>query len=215
MNAPATRSLAGIIIPDAPVIDRAIDYARRACEPYLFNHVMRSWLFAVRLGEIKGATHDGEVLAVGTLLHDITLNENFAGPRRFEVEGADLARAFALELGFDTRRTQLIWDSVALNSTPSIGLFKEAEVMLCTAGICLDVVGLQYELIPAEDTARIVEAFPRLDMKRRMTCCFRHIAETCPETTYDNFARDFGERFVPGYAGPSSVDLVANAPFEE
>jgi hypothetical protein len=46
-----------------------------------------------------------------------------------------------------------------------------------------------------------------------MTRCFCHIAETVPETTYDNFVRDFGERFVPGYRAPSSVDLVMNAPF--
>ena len=36
-----------------------------------------------------------------------------------------------------------------------------------------------------------------------------------PETTYDNFARDFGERFVSGYKASSSVDLVMNAPFSE
>ena len=74
--------------------------------------------------------------------------ERFDGPRRFEVEGADLARVFARQGGVDERRAQLIWDSVALNSTPSIGLYKEAEVALCTAGICLDVVGLQYETCP-------------------------------------------------------------------
>ncbi|WP_323688771.1 MULTISPECIES: hypothetical protein [unclassified Rhizobium] len=48
-----------------------------------------------------------------------------------------------------------------------------------------------------------------------MTACFCTIARTQPETTYDNFVRDFGERLVPGYSGPSSVDLVAAAPFEE
>lgn len=48
-----------------------------------------------------------------------------------------------------------------------------------------------------------------------MTRCFCHIAESRPETTYDNFVRDFGERHVPGYRVPSSVDLVSNAPFEE
>ncbi|TIT60844.1 MAG: hypothetical protein E5W90_33335, partial [Mesorhizobium sp.] len=135
--------------------------------------------------------------------HDLTLNQRFNGPRRFEVEGADLARAFARQAGVDERRAQLIWDSVALNSTPSIGLYKEAEVALCTAGICLDVVGLQYEIIPAMEIARIVTEFPRLDMKRRMTQCFCHIAETRPETTYDNFIRDFGERYVPGYRASS------------
>jgi hypothetical protein len=172
-------------------------------------------LFAARLGQLRNIDHDAEVVAVGTLLHDITLNERFDGPRRFEVEGADLARIFSRQGGVDERRAQLIWDSVALNSTPSIGLYKEAEVALCTAGICLDVVGLKYEAIPTAEIAMIVGEFPRLEMKRRMTRCFCHIAQTHPETTYDNFARDFGERFVPGYRAPSSVDFVSNAPFEE
>jgi hypothetical protein len=177
---------------------------------------MRSWLFATRLGQLQKIEHDPEVVAVGTLLHDITLNERFAGPRRFEVEGANLARTFAEEIGFDRRRAQLVWDSVALNSTPSIGLYKEAEVALCTAGVCLDVVGLQYTLIPESERAAIVREFPRLGMKQRMTRCFCHIAKAKPETTYDNFIRDFGERFVTGYKPtPSAADLVANAPFDE
>jgi len=105
---------------------------------------------------LTGRVTRPDLLLLGTLLHDITLNERFDGPRRFEVEGADLARSFAEKGGVDGRRAQLIWDSVALNSTASIGLYKEAEVALCTAGICLDVVGLQYELVPAGDIAAIV-----------------------------------------------------------
>ncbi|MCA0008454.1 MULTISPECIES: hypothetical protein [Mesorhizobium] len=215
MDAIARRTLAGVSVPDTPLVGRAIEHARQLCEPYLFNHVVRSWLFAVRIAQVQNIEHDGEVVAVGTLLHDVTLNETFAGPRRFEVEGADLARAFVRQGGFDERRAQLIWDSVALNSTPSIGLYKEAEVALCTAGICLDVVGLQYSFISSAEIARIVGEFPRLQMKRRMTRCFCHIAKVNPETTYDNFARDFGERFVAGYKAPSSVDFVMNTPFEE
>lgn len=210
-----TRMLAGIEVPATAVIDRAMEYARQTCEPYLFNHVVRSWLFAARLGQLQSIEHDAEVVAVGALLHDVTLNERFAGPRRFEVEGADLARTFASDLGFDKRRAQLIWDSVALNSTPSISLYKEAEVALCTSGIALDVIGLQYELIPADEMKAILREFPRLGMKMRMTRRFCSIARSHPQTTYDNFIRDFGERFVPGYAAPSVADVVANAPFDE
>jgi HD domain len=215
MNAINTRLLAETPIPATQIVERAIDFANQKCEPYLFNHVMRSWLFAVRIGEIKRIEHDAEVVALATLLHDVTLNESFAGPRRFEVEGADLARDFAREIGFDERRAQLIWDSVALNSTPSIGLYKEPEVALCTAGICLDVVGLQYSVISTDSIMKIVDEFPRLGMKRRMTQCFCHIAKVKPETTYDNFVRDFGERFITGYRTPSVVDLVMNTPFKE
>ncbi|WP_411907036.1 hypothetical protein [Rhizobium mayense] len=215
MTESASRMLAGVSVPDTPLVNKAIDYARKNCEPYLFNHVVRSWLFAVRLGQIDSIEHDAEVVAVGTLLHDITLNERFAGPRRFEVEGADLARTFAAQSGVDGRRAQLIWDSVALNSTPSIGLYKEPEVALCTAGIGLDVIGWRYRALSSADMARIASEFPRLEMKQKMTKCFCCIAGKNPETTYDNFARDFGERFVQGYKAPSVVDLVLNAPFGE
>src|SRR5215813_12264390 len=104
MDARPVQKLAGVVIPDTPQVGQALQYARETCEPYLFNHVVRSWLFAARLGELQRVAHDAEVVAVGTLLHDITLNEHFAGPRRFEVEAADLARRFATDIGLDKRR---------------------------------------------------------------------------------------------------------------
>src|SRR5882672_8716348 len=143
-----TRVLGGITVIDTPLIARALDYARIHSEPFLFNHAVRSWLFAVRLGQLQGVPYDAEVVAVGTLLHDLGLTNSFTGPKRFEIEGADAARAFAREQGLDDPRVQLIWDSVALNSTPSIALHKEVEVALCTAGIGLDYGGPQYDRIP-------------------------------------------------------------------
>jgi hypothetical protein len=118
----AMRPLAGVSVPDTPLVTRAIEYAREHSEPYLFNHVMRSWLFAVTLAQRNQTAHDEEVLAVATILHDLGLAAAFNGPLRFEVEGANAARAFARNLGVDDRRAQLIWDGVALNSTPSRAL---------------------------------------------------------------------------------------------
>jgi hypothetical protein len=210
-----SRVLGGITVPDTPLINRAMDYARIHSEPFLFNHAVRSWLFAVRLGQLQGIRHDTEVVAVGSLLHDLGLTGSFTGPKRFEIEGADAARAFAREEGLDDRRMQLIWDTVALNSTPSIALYKEAEVALCTAGIVLDFGGPQYDRIPPGEMSDILAAFPRLDMKQCFTDSVCRIVRTKPETTYDNFARDFGSRFVEGYKAPSTVDFLMNGPFEE
>jgi hypothetical protein len=199
---------------DTPLITQALNFARLHSEPYLFNHAVRSWLFAVRLAQLQGVRHDAEVVAVATLLHDLGLTNSFTGPKRFEIEGADAAQAFAREHGVDDRRVQLIWDGVALNSTPSIGLYKEAEVVLCTAGIGVEF-GFQYDRIPPNEMTSILTAFPRLEMKRRFADSVCRIVKNKPETTYDNFAADFGERFVPGYQRPSTVDFLMNAPFEE
>jgi len=210
----ATRIVAGVSVPDTPLISRAIDFAREETEPYLFNHVMRSWLFAAILAQRKQTAHDSEVLAVTTILHDIGLAESFDGPLRFEVEGANAARDFARKEGMDDRRTQLIWDGVALNSTPSIALYKEPEIALATMGIGLDWGGFGYEALTHAELAEIIEAFPRLGMKEQFTHAVCRIVETRPTTTYDNFARDFGERFVPGYKPVSTVDFLMNAPFQ-
>jgi pimeloyl-ACP methyl ester carboxylesterase len=45
-----SRVLGGITVSDTPLITRALEYVRAHSEPYLFNHAVRSWLFAVRLG---------------------------------------------------------------------------------------------------------------------------------------------------------------------
>jgi HD domain len=212
----ATQIIAGVRLPHSPLISRAMEYARRHSEPYLFNHVMRSWLFGVLIAEQTKVAHDSEVLAVATLLHDVGLAKEFScGPLRFEVESANAARKFAQEEGVGERRAQLIWDGVALNSTPSIALHKETEVSLCTAGIGVDWGGFGYESLSASQISEVVDAFPRLDMKQRFAQAVCRVVKTRPTTTYDNFAADFGERFVAGYKRPSTVDFLMNAPFQE
>ena len=211
----ATRLLAGVSVPDTSLITRAIEFACEKSEPYLFNHVMRSWLFAAIIAQRKQLAHDGEVLAVTTILHDLGLAEAFDGPLRFEVEGANAARTFVRNEGMDDRRAQLVWDGVALNSTVSIALYKEPEIALATMGIGLDWGGFGYESLTETEVAQVVEAFPRLGMKERFTHAVCRIVETRPATTFDNFARDFGERFVPGYKPASTVDYLLNSRFKE
>lgn len=217
MNRPGirTRSLAGITVPDTPIVEQCISYARVHAEPFLFNHVMRSWLFAAALAEVDETPHDAEVLAVATVLHDLGLAKAFQGPLRFEVEGANAARKFALESGLDDERAQLVWDGVALNSTPSLALHKESEVALCTAGTVIDWAGQGADKLTKDQIGAILDAFPRLQMKQRFTSAVCGLVQTRPETTYDNFARDFGERYVPGYKAPSTVDYLLNAPFSD
>jgi hypothetical protein len=209
------RQMAGVSVPESPLITEALEYAQKLCEPYLFNHVVRSWLFAAKIGQSKGIDCDLEVVAVGTILHDIGLSAAVSGSNRFEVNGAAAARSFVNERGISNRRAQLIWDLVALNSTPSIALHKEPEVALGTMGIALDYGGFFFDVITSADMTEILRAFPRLKMKTEFaeTCC--RLVTAKPETSSDNFLRDFGERFVPGYKPVSTVDLLMNAPFEE
>src|SRR5258705_10074824 len=168
-DAPRTRLIAGISVTVNPLITAVLEYGQGLSEPYLFNHAMRSWLFAEAIGRIKGIDYDHEVVAVGTILHDIGLTGSVSGPNRFEVNGADAALSFIKGEGLSARRAQLIWDLVALNSTPSLALHKEPEVAVGTMGIGLDYGGFGGEALSAGEVERIVSRFPRPRIEEEFT----------------------------------------------
>src|SRR5437879_11886601 len=116
---------------------------------------MRSWLFAEAIGRAKGIDYDREVVAIGTVLHDIGLTASVSGPNRFEVNGADAALSFIKGKSLSDHRAHLIRDLVALNSTPSLALHKEPEVPAGTMGIGLEYAGSGIQAPPAAELQRI------------------------------------------------------------
>ncbi len=193
-----------------------------------YNHIVRSWLFgaivAARIPKLQ--TIDKEVHAVAAILHDLGWDKTgtlVSPDKRFEVDGAEAARAFlekdtAKDGGevWDARRLQLVWDAIALHTTPSIGLFKEPEVVATFMGVSLDFGGPNTPhmagLLSWDEYEAVVKAFPRLGFKdgvREILCGF---CRDKPVTTYDNFMQGFGERFVEGYKkeldGKKFVDWI-------
>ena len=117
-------------------------------EPYLFNHAMRSWLFAVasrseqsraRRGSPGGGDGAPRHRAGGSVQRPAAIRSGRARMPRGRSRSGEGSMSVA---------AQLIWDGVALNSTPSIALYKETEVAMCTAGIGLDWGGWGYEALP-------------------------------------------------------------------
>ncbi len=207
--------LAGIKVVDTPLVHDAMELARNSSEPYLFNHVMRSWLFAVVIAEDAKPAPDPELLAVSGILHDLGLTDRYAAQERFEVDGANAARSFLKEHGIPAHQIQLVWDAIALHTTRSIALHKESEVAVIHSGIAIDVIGAGLDLIPQDKVRAILSEFPRLSMKRQFLDCLCGVVRRKPATTYDNTLRDLGTRYVKGYTAPSVADLFENAPFPE
>jgi hypothetical protein len=206
---------AGIKVPDTTLVHDAIDMSRSLLKPYLFNHVMRSWLFGVLLSESAELPPDPELLAVAAVLHDLGLTDRYTAENRFEVDGADAARVFLEDRGISTQQTQLVWDAIALHTTPTIALHKEPEVVMTHSGIALDVLGVGLDRIPQDKQRAILSEFPRLSFKNQFQVCLCNVVRRKTATTIDNILRDFGIRYVEGFTPPNFADLVANAPFSE
>jgi hypothetical protein len=104
-------------LPSSALVRAAYEHAQEMSDPWLFNHVVRSWLFAAALAQAQQLKHDAELVAASTLLHDIGLTTAFTGEVRFEVFGTNAARDFVACRGVDARGQQIIWDAIALHTT--------------------------------------------------------------------------------------------------
>jgi HD domain len=207
--------LAGIEVVETPLVHDAIELARNSSEPYLFNHAMRSWLFGVLIAEGAKPAPDPELVAVSAILHDLGLTDRYSAQERFEVDGANAARSFLKERGVPAYQIQLVWDAIALHTTRSIALHKQPEVAMTHSGITVDVIGAGLDLIPQDKVRAILADFPRLSMKEQFQKRLCSLVCQKPATSYDNFLRDIGTRYVRGYRAPTFDDLLENAPFTE
>jgi hypothetical protein len=206
---------AGIKVPDTALVRDAIDLSRSLLEPFLFNHVMRSWLFGILLSEAAVVAPDAELLAVAAILHDLGLTERYTAENRFEVDGANAAREFLKDRAISAQQTQVVWDAIALHTTPTLAFHKEPEVVMTHSGIAVDVLGAGLDRIPQEKQRAILTAFPRLAFKDEFKGCLSNVVRQKPMTAIDNILRDFGIRYVEGFTPPNFADLIAGAPFSE
>ena len=111
-------------MPDSALCQAANELARRVLEPFLFNHVMRSCVYAECLGRQRKQPYDRELLYVATILHDLGLTSLAPMQERFEVEGADLAKEFLARQGMSEAALELAWDAIALHTTAGIPVSK-------------------------------------------------------------------------------------------
>ena len=156
------RTIAGVKIPDSKMT-RDLTQLIRDTEPdMLFHHSTRVYLFGALTGLRKGLKFDPELLYVGAMFHDIGLTERFHhSQNRFEVDGANSARDFMRSYGISESSIELVWDAIALHTTPGIPEHKKPEVALVTAGVEMDVLGIAYDQFTKEQRADVVAAYPR------------------------------------------------------
>ncbi|MDT7720391.1 MAG: hypothetical protein QOE94_1402, partial [Mycobacterium sp.] len=131
MTAASTQHIAGIVIPDTPLVREITEYIRGTEDELLFNHSRRVFLFGALQGHRRGLQPDPELLYAGAMFHDIGLTADYrTSMLRFEVDGANAARDFLLERGVDEAAALKVWLSIALHTTPGVPEFLEPEIAL-------------------------------------------------------------------------------------
>src|SRR6201996_8517489 len=100
----------GVIIPDSNLAREATELVRDTESPLLFNHSTRVYYFGALAGKRRGLKFDPELLYIGAMFHDMGLTPRYSSKSdRFEVDGANSARAFLRQHNIDRQEIDTVW----------------------------------------------------------------------------------------------------------
>jgi len=214
INKPKT--VAGIEMPDSTIAKQATELLLEHGTEFLYNHSLRAFLFASLNGKQKKIAFDPELLYISSVFHDLGLTSHYSSPdKRFEVDGANAARDFLKSHGLSKEILQLVWDTIALHTTPGIAEYKEAEVALLNYGVALDVVGRGYEHLAEKHREDIIKQFPRTDFKKTIIPTFYEGFKHKPDTTYGNINADICACMMPDFQRKNFCDAILHSPWSE
>jgi len=187
-----TTSIAGIRIPDSHLAREATELVRDTETDLLFHHSRRVFLFGALAGQRRQLTVDAEMLYIGAMFHDMGLMPAYrSATERFEVDGANAARDFLTRHQVADAQIDQVWDAIALHTTPGIPKHKKPVVALVTAGVEMDVLGIDYDEFTAEQRAQVVAVHPRgVGFKEGIIDAFAQGTIGKPESTFGNVKAD-------------------------
>ncbi|GAB3029099.1 HD domain-containing protein [Mycobacterium bourgelatii] len=169
---------------DTTIAQAAVRLAQSTESASVFNHSVRSYLFAELLaaheGMHAGAEYDSEALFLACVLHDLGAGSAAPGKARFEVEGADLAAALLTEHGYDRATVDTVWEAIALHTSFGIADRRGPVCYLVNSGVGMDF-GRNAELVDDQIADAIHARYPRLSMATTLLDSITEHAQRSPE----------------------------------
>ncbi|HEY9623935.1 MAG TPA: HD domain-containing protein [Crinalium sp.] len=210
-------SIAGITIPDSKIALEVTELIKDTASPLLFHHSTRVYLFGALAGIRKGLKFDSELLYIGAMFHDIGLTQSYRhSTERFEVDGANAARDFMRRHQIPEASIDLVWDAIALHTTPGIPQHKKPEVALVTAGVEMDVLGLGFSEFTPEQREQVIAMYPRgSHFKENIIQAFADGMKHRPETTFGTVNADVLDRMDPTYKRVNFCSVILESDWHD
>ena len=191
-----------LAVPDSTLARRARELIADVAPPFLVNHSVRSYAWAVELARQDHRPFDPEILFVSATLHDIGLVPAYDLGGCFEVDGAIAAEQLVVESGAARERARAVYDVIALHMAETLPPEPQPEVVLLWDSTGTDVTGHRFEDIRPAIAAGVLEAYPRLDFKRQFAALFVDQAARKPTCR------------VAAMVGTGKLEAIARAPFD-
>ena len=212
-----THPIAGICIPDSLLAREATELVRDTETDLLFHHSRRVFLFGALAGERRLLSFDVEMLYIGAMFHDMGLMPAYSSAtERFEVDGANAARDFLTRHEIADAQIDQVWDAIALHTTPGIPKHKKPIVALVTAGVEMDVLGIDFDAFTEQQRADVVAAHPRgVGFKEGIIDAFAKGTMHKPESTIGNVKADVLALKDPTYKRLNFCGLILNSAWND
>jgi hypothetical protein len=167
------RLIAGIDVPQDVGSRATWGWANRALPGYLLTHSVRAYCWGAAIAEGEGWTFDRRILWTASLMHDFGLTRIARNTMCFEVEGAEIAKAFLVRNGLPEAEADRAAIAIILHMQPSVTLDDGIESVLLDRATSLDVRGEGFELVGARVRAGVLHAFPRRAFDRHFLNAIR------------------------------------------
>jgi hypothetical protein len=187
------QDICGIRIPDSQLAREVTEFVRDTESELLYHHSLRVYCWGALAGRRAGLAFDAELLYAASMFHDVGLTPRYGGSQlRFEVDGANAAREFLRSHGIDEGAVEIVWNAVALHTTPGIPQFMRPEIALVQSGAGMDVAGRGFDLFTDAEREAVVAAFPReAHFKSGIIDAFYQGMKHRPDSTFGTFNDDF------------------------
>ncbi|KAI1167008.1 hypothetical protein F5B18DRAFT_603360 [Nemania serpens] len=219
-----TTKIAGVEVVNTKIVQDALTLVKAfiPLQPYLYNHVVRTWLLgaaALNNNATLKAQVDLELHAVGSLLHDLGWDQRANTPYnshayRFEIESGvaavNFVKAHPDGKNWNAARLERLYDGIALQTIIGLSDFKNIDTQWIVKSIGFEFPQPRSPLIPAKFYDSVQGAYTNSTLFRGTNDTFTRFAVKDPETTYNTFLDVFGEQYVPGYneKGARLFDLI-------
>ena len=203
----------GIRVPDSKLANEITEFVRDTESTLLFNHSSRVYYFGALAGRRRGFKFDAELLYAGAMFHDIGLVRPYSSDAdRFEVDGANAARDFLRRRNISEQDIDHVWRAITLHTTPGIPQYMHPVVALVTAGVEMDVLGIDYAGFTDSDRNAVVQAFPRTaHFKEDILQAFYDGIKHKPDTTFGNVKADVLADKDPGFHRGNFCSVIRNS----
>ncbi|MGW0248645.1 nuclear transport factor 2 family protein [Nocardia goodfellowii] len=202
--------------PTTELAVAADELVARVSPPLVYNHCVRSYLFAREVAAAEGlradVDYDAELLYLGSVLHDLGATEHANGDQRFEVDGADAAAEFVRGHGVAESRVQTVWNAVALHTSDGIAHRFGPIEALVQRGTGVDIVGRDRELLPDGFADRVHAVWPRHDLGYAFgEMLARQVRDNPAKGSSFTFPGQVCQLYYPTHGTVTWFDIVDNA----